>query len=274
MTQAQWVELSFTVRDQMTHRVRPSVTPISRSDDLKRGWAWGTGTYLSLPSGNTVVLTNEHVARQIQTEHLSHLPALGGHYELLTEFKVRPAPEDFAVCSVPADRLGGDRVVLTMDCLDTSFRPEQGELLYWYGVPGTKASRHEPVSEQNTRYSWFEELQTVGLPMLSQQVPDWPDTLPEAYVPEYHAVVHYPAQAKQTPDGVEVDLPNPRGLSGSLLWDTKAVACGRRGEPWEPPKARVCGVIWATWDKPEVVVATKVEFLRAFIADVDTTESA
>jgi hypothetical protein len=124
------------------------------------------------------------------------------------------------------------------------------------------------MTEQNTRYSWFSELGMIGLSMLSQQIPEWPSSVPDEYIEDYHVVVHYPAQAQTSPGGPQVDLPNPRGMSGSLLWDTKAVQCLSRGEAWDSSFARVCGVIWATWDNPELVVATKVEFLHRFVADV------
>ncbi|MCA1788787.1 MAG: hypothetical protein LC667_02705 [Thioalkalivibrio sp.] len=184
------------------------------------------------------------------------------------------APEDLAVCVVPADRLAPDRVALTVDALDASFAPEQNELLYWYGFPGSTAHRNDPVTEQNTRYSWFDELPMTGVSMVSQQIPEWPIGLPDEYLPDHHVVVHYPAQAQESPDGPPVDLPNPLGMSGSLLWDTKVVHCLRRGVEWDPSLARVCGVIWATWDKPELIVATKVEFLHQFIADVDVPSAA
>jgi hypothetical protein len=71
-----------------------------------------------------------------------------------------------------------------------------------------------------------------------------------------------------------VDLPNPKGMSGSLLWDTKFVSCLQRGISWNAEFARVCGVIWATWPNPEVVIATKIQFLHQFIAEVDTRPTA
>jgi hypothetical protein len=269
MQPAEWANLCDSVRARMGERVRPSVTPISRSEDFKHGFAWGTGTYCSLPSGRIAVLTNEHVARRVSTEHLSHLPLPGAAFELLPEFQTWGAPEDLAVCIVPADRLAPSRVALTAEALDPCFAPEPHELLYWYGFPGSKALRNDPLTEQSTRYSWFEELQMVGLSMVSQQLPEWPSGLPADYMPSHHVVVHYPAQAQESPGGPEVDLPNPQGMSGSLLWDTKAVECLRRGIPWDHSRARVCGVIWATWANPELVVATKVEFLHKFIADID-----
>ena len=269
MQPAEWESFCNAVRTQMGERVRQSVTPISRSDDLEHGFAWGTGNYVSLSSGAIAVLTNEHVASRVATEHLSHLPVPGAHYELLPEFRVWGAPEDLAVCIVPADRLAPERVVLAADALDVSYDPEPYELLYWYGFPGTTALRNDPMAEQRTRYSWFEELHALGLSMVSQQIPEWPSGLPSDFLPDYHVAVHYPAQAQKSPGGSAVDLPNPKGLSGSLLWDTKAVQCMRRSVTWDPSLARVCGVIWATWNKPELVIATKVEYLHRFIADVD-----
>ena len=270
MTKAEWDELCFSVRDQMSEYVAPSVTPISRSDDMGRGFAWGTGSYMCLPSSETVLLTNEHVARKVLEEHLSHLPACGAYYELLPEFRVKPHPEDLAVCSIPSGRLGVKRRPLSTDTLDACFEPIDNEVLYWLGFPGTTASRHDAISENKTRYSWFGELQIVGMPMLTQQLQNWPEGLPQNFDSIYHTLVHYPAMAKRNPNEQEVELPNPVGLSGSLLWDTKAVACMRHGQTWNPSKARVCGVIWAAWDRPKVVVATKVQFLQAFITEVDS----
>ncbi len=269
MTQAEWDQLCFMVRDQMTAFVAPSVTPISRSDDKEKGFALGTGTYLCLPSGVTVLLTNEHVGRKAKTAHLSHLPVSGSHYELLPVFKVRSPPEDLAVCSILSARLEVKRRALSMNSLDTCFDPADKELFYWLGFPGTKVSRHDAIFEHDILCSWFGELQTAGMPMLSQQYPEWPEGLPQDYDPTYHALVHYPTMARRGPNEKEVELPNPAGLSGSLLWDTKAVACLQHGQTWEPSKARVCGVIWAIWNKPEVVVATKVQFLLTFINDID-----
>lgn len=270
MRPTKWDDCCNTVRIEMERCTKNSVTPISRSEDLNHGFAEGTGTYVTFPSGHTVVLTNEHVARRIRHDmHLSHLPIPGENYELLPEFRVWEAPMDFAACFITHDRLASNRIVISSDVLDQSCNPEPQELLYWYGFPGSTALRHDPISEQNTRYSWFNELHVGGLSMVSQQVPEWPDELPDECLHDHHIAVHYPSQAQEVPGGPMVDLPNPKGLSGSLLWDTKFVSCLQRGISWKPEFARVCGVIWATWPNPEVVIATKVQFLHRFITEVD-----
>lgn len=273
MQPEEWVRLCDSVRAQMGARVRRIVTPISRSVDLEHGFAWGTGSYISLPSGAVALLTNEHVARLVTDEHLSHLPDPGKNYELISEFRAWSAPEDLAVGVVPANRLAPERSVLSVDDLDRSYNPEPYELLYCYGFPGSTARRNDSMTENNMRYSWFGELEVAGLSMVSQQIPEWPSNLPADFIPDYHVLVHYPAQSLQSPAGPPVDVPNPKGMSGSLLWDTKAVKCLRRGVAWHPSVARVCGIIWATWHKPEIVIATKVEYLHKFIADVDRPPS-
>lgn len=44
-------------------------------------------------------------------------------------------------------------------------------------------------------------------------------------------LVHYPSSVKRVPGTFEEDLPNPQRMSGSLLWDTKYLACDSLGEP-------------------------------------------
>ena len=97
--------------------------------------------------------------------------------------------------------------------------------------------------------------------MLTQAVEDVVPNLP-AYDANFHVALHYPASAIRQPGEEENELPNPRGMSGSLLWDTRFVADTRNGRDWRPDHARVCGLIWAAHTTPEVVIATRIEHLR------------
>lgn len=145
--------------------------------------------------------------------------------------------------------------------LDEKFAPVESELLFWLGFPGSTAKRHELVTEWNTRYSWFGHLETVGIPMLTQQVQLLMLGLPY-FDAEKHVLLHYPSSAIRNTGQPREELPNPEGMSGSLLWDTRFVACTFAGQEWTVEKARVCGVIWAAHSKPEVIVATKIEYVR------------
>ena len=80
--------------------------------------------------------------------------------------------------------------MISVDILDQLCKPEPQELLYWYGFPGSIALRKDPISEQNTRYSWFNELHVDGVSIVSQLVPAWPDDFPDAYNQDHHIAVH------------------------------------------------------------------------------------
>lgn len=67
--------------------------------------------------------------------------------------------------------------------------------------------------------------------------------------------------------GPAEELPNPQGMSGSLLWDTKFVASMSTGRKWNPELAMVCGLIWGAYRSPEAIVATKIEHLRSALLD-------
>ena len=150
-------------------------------------------------------------------------------------------------------------------CLDTEYQPSENELLFWLGYPGSTATRHESVTEANTRYSWFGSLETLAVPVVSQQLIDWPDGLPDDYRPDSHILVHYPANGQRGRGAPDTEAPNPHGMSSSFLWDTKRVACWRSGKEWSPEYARVCGIVWGTFANPDVIVATPVQQLRSLI---------
>lgn len=83
-----------------------------------------------------------------------------------------------------------------------------------------------------------------------------------AFDRDRHIAIHYPSSAKRAPEEAATALPHPKGMSGSLLWNTRFVEVTRAGLEWSPASANVCGVIWAALDSPEVVLATKIEFVR------------
>jgi hypothetical protein len=261
--QATWDEICFDTRDQMVNHVRPYVTPISRTDDPSYGWAWGTGNYVQLSGSEAYLLTNEHVAVKTHSEILSHLPTPGEYYERLSTFDVWPWPYDLARSPIDATRLAEFRRLIKHGQFDRVYQPVKGELLFWLGYPGTTGARFDEPTEQRTRYSWGGELETSGVPMLTQEYIGTLEANPDGYRADLHTLVQYPELARKTPEGPETDVPNPHGMSGSLLWDTKRVACGQLGKPWTPAESRVCGLIFATWDRPAVVIATRVEHILA-----------
>jgi hypothetical protein len=264
MNREEWDAMCADVRDEMRVFVSQFMTPISASPDMRYGWAEGTGNYVRL-LGSSVLVTNEHVARIRRQRHLAHLPIWGENYRECVNFMSDEKwPVDAAVMRLDSDVAGPNRAVLSSSKLGKAFSPADGELLFWIGFPGSTAGRHDPITETNLRKSVFDVLHTVGVPFLIQQ---WREPLPALprFDENFHFLIYYPTVATEDIHEPEVELPNPRGMSGSFVWDTKAVACHRDGITWNANRAEVCGLLWAAHNKPEVVVATRIEYVRESI---------
>lgn len=276
MNAAQLESMAFDVKDRMAHFVSPFVTPISQSDSPDYGWACGTGSYVCIePGGGAHLLTNEHVAVKANHEILAHLPRPGAEYErIISAFRSWQEPIDVACAPIDWRRLSAERDCLAMDQFDASYRPVADELLFWIGYPGTTLRRHDPVTANSVRYSWGGELSIPGVPMVSQALRGTPEPPPDRFDPCFHQLIHYPNTAKQVVGGPDVESHNPEGISGSLIWDTKRVACHWMGKVWKPEYARVCAILWAASEASQFVVATRVEHVRAcLIHDAAESES-
>jgi hypothetical protein len=253
--------LCVEVRDQMADHVFRFVTPISRSDDLIHGFAWATGNYVRLNS-SAYLLTNEPVIRKAIGFHLAHLPGPTDDYIGCADAILTAGwPIDLALMRLWNEPAGSTRGVLASPYLERSYSPAPCELMFWLGYPGSTAERHEPVTPQKTRYSWFGSLETPAVPCLMQEVQNTPLEL-EGFDPDIHVALHYPSHAITTLGVGPKALPNPSGMSGSLLWDTKFVACTTAGKQWGPEEARVCGLVFGAVTQPEVVLATRIEHVR------------
>lgn len=257
-----WDQHCFYVRDEMARYVSKIVTPISLSDSPDRGTAHATGNYLTL-RGLPYLQTNEHVIREALGSDLGHLPGPTDDYVLCNnEWLTLTWPTDIALMRLSALPTSPSRDSVPASRLGVRYAPVPQELLFWIGFPGSTAKRHEPLTEQNIRHTWFGSLETVGNPVLTQELPTVPTGL-YRFDTEKHVALHYPAAALRTAGEQAVDTPNAKGMSGSLLWDTKFVASSRVGREWSVATAEVCGVLWAAHAKPEVVVVTKIEYIRS-----------
>lgn len=264
MTRDEWNAMCVHVRDEMREFAAKFVTPISASPDMQYGWSEGTGNYVRLFE-SAFLVTNEHVARAGRKHHLAHLPVWNDNFrECTNPMAIERWPVDTAITRLGNNVAGPNRAVMPTSKIARVFAPADGELLFWIGYPGSTAGRHDPVTLFNLRKSIFGILPTVGTPFLIQQ---WREALPAlpCFDPKFHFLIYYPTMAIENLGQPEIELPNPRGMSGSFVWDTKAVACRRAGITWSASEAEVCGLLWAAHDNPEVVVATKIEYVRKSI---------
>jgi hypothetical protein len=264
MTNLEWSERCASVKDAMREWVKHYVTPISMSVEHGHGVSWGTGTYLDI-SGKHILLTNNHVVTGLPNDaRLAHLPDPTDDYvAICSRWSREPYPIDAASAAISDVGSDGMKMPVPYNLVESRFSAEQDELLFWIGFPGFTAERHEAPTDARQRMTRFGgPLETVGLPFLSQVMRDWNGESEGAFDPDFHIAVHYPNAAQRSANGPVATLLNAKGMSGSLLWDTKYVASNRKSLSWSPNDARVCGLVWGALDDPEVVIATKIESVR------------
>ncbi len=264
MTTEEWSERCASVKDAMREWAKRFATPISLSEEYGHGVSWGTGTYLDI-SGKHVLLTNNHVVADVPAGgRLAHLPGPTDDYvAIVNPWCCAPYPTDAAFTPIPNDNSAGMKEAVPYNLIEPRFAAEQDEILFWIGFPGFTAKRHEVPTEARQRMTRFGgPLEIPGLPMLSQIIKNWNGENEDLFDSASHVAVHYPNEAQRSANGPTAPLPNAKGMSGSLLWDTKYVASLRSSTTWSPENARVCGLVWGALDDPEVVIASRIEHVR------------
>lgn len=268
MTQEEWGEICESVKEQMRHHARRFATPISMTEDRETAIAWGSGCYLQ--SGDaTWLITADHNFDRIPTGgQLAHLPVPGDNYVAIRQSPLRAAyPVDIAAVKVDAIPVGSKKQAAPKTLLAERFSAVDAELLFWVGYPGYNLIRHDPVIADRIKATLYGELRIAALSMLSQEL-QTANPMGAGFDPLKHVAIHYPAMAKSEADAPEIDLPNPKGMSGSLLWNTRYLETVQAGVEWTPEKAQICGVIWYALDKPDVVFATRIEVARQSFPEV------
>ena len=263
MTREEWERFCSNIKEAMATHVKPFSTPISMSREQGHGVAWATGSYIGGVRGIQLI-TAAHVFEDVPDGgRLAHLPSPGGDYIAVGDSPdIAPWPVEAATIDVPSIPKSSLMRAVLSSSIEQVFSAEEGELLFWIGFPGYTLERHDALAESRRRRTWFGELEALGVPMLSQAVRGWNGDH-KAFDRERHVALYYPSAAKKTVDTPPVALPHPKGMSGSLLWDTKAVRTFSQGQGWSPELARVCGLVWAALDDPEVIFATKIEHIRS-----------
>jgi Protein of unknown function (DUF2934) len=262
LPQEKFEEICKDVLDRMVQHVGDFVTPISLATDEDRGIAWGTGNYVQLGK-HVALMTNAHIYEDAHGEPLCHLPGPTNQYvHCCHHFQIAGLPLDLAIMRLGQECKDSNKAMVPAWQLGERFEPADSELLFLLGFPGSTAMRLETVTEYNVRRVWFgEPISNLAVPVLTQV---YPDRIPDCdwFNSTYEVAVRFPAKARKTPGGPDEDLPNPRGTSGSLLWDTKFVASIRSGQDWHPEDARVCGLIRGQQTNPDIRIVTKIEHIR------------
>ena len=261
MQWTKWDLYTADVKKKMGDYWSRIVTPLAIEDPKNGGQAIGTGTYIRL-GDDDFLLTADHVLIEARGRTLAHLPIANGYFHNIDCFRTKEHPIDAAVAPIKSWPDGADRTFLLHEALGEFFDPVENEVLFGIGHPATTKGRNDPVSFTGNRVELFNTINTPAFPFLCllRQNDDFEDS---AFNSRFHFLIDFPETSNPPHSGTFV---NPAGLSGSLIWDTKARRAWDKNESWEPEMARVCGlVIRATMGRhPQVLIATKVECLQSF----------
>lgn len=245
--------------EYMRHTIEPYITPVCRGIDDDRGENHGSATLVAL-RGRPYLLTNDHVPRLGIGHRLSHFVGQQDLAAAITfPFVGSPAPVDAAIARVrPETFANGDRQVVPAEMIDEMFSPAPGEIMFVHGYPADFGQFWQMVGT----------LRAKSFPFATDLIP-----LPDrpGLNPEMHVALSYPVNVHRT-DGSVAFTPNPEGLSGSALWDTKYVAAG--ANEWVPAGARIAGLIFGFVGNPRCLLAVKIEHVRRFLVDALRHEAA
>lgn len=249
MSAEKWQDLCAQVTSKMLHHVKPFVSPITKilSDDY--GEHLGSGSYVGAPSARFLI-TNEHVARHIRSAPLAH-QFLDADVVLrcTNNFVVEEEPVDVAASQISVDSWSHcqhSSLCIPLERFAESHDPVEDELLFMIGYSGERSSFH------------FGTLNCPGTPYLTQEC-QMPAEIGE---PRFHFAIHYNTERARQLPGPRRELPTPPGMSGSLVWNTRAVETLRSSRSWDPSMACVTGIVWGWPSSATALLATRVEHIR------------
>lgn len=219
----------------------------------------GTGTFVEV-GGYKLLLSNEHV---MMNAGLSHgFFGFDDFFQVKAEKYGLAEPEDLGAAMVANDVWSvhaSKAWAVPLDRFADIHATVPHEILWTAGYPGARVKQFSDLvlsvcQALPTQEYWFH---VEG------------EALHEKFDPDFHfAVAYSPDQAQPFDDAASSPgLSVPPGLSGSLVWNSRRLECHYRGEPWNPTKAVVTGIVWA-WPKSNYLIATRVEHIRPFLLDV------
>lgn len=249
MMQNQWDALCKATTSIMAEHVQPFLSPISYSEGNDYGKLHGTGSYI-LFDDKEYLITNEHVGNLDKKTTLQNQFFKDENiYVLRNQFKSKPHPIDVAISYIDKE-LWSTHTQYAQAIPSKRFalkhNPYKNELLFLAGYSGERSGFH------------YNNLISRCTPYLTQEMA-LPDNIQVADA-DFHFSLPYKPDLATSVDGTS-SLPDPHGFSGSLVWDTKRIACLAENREWEPSMAEVTGILWGWPSSSPCLLATRVEKL-------------
>ena len=243
--------------EYMRHATFPFITPISRVIEHDYGEVHGSATILSL-CGRPYLLTCEHVAVQMEKSRLAHFTSnREAAAAVVNPFQCMAFPVDSAISRIDDDMFQlMDKQALPAARIATRFAPAEGEIIFVHGYPG----------ERGRFSALFGGIRAKTFPYATDVT-----SLPPGFSESSFFALSFPDDIWRFDGNIEI-RPNPKGLSGSAVWNTKYVASGTAG--WEPDQSDIIGILHGYNEEYQCLVGVKIEIVRAFLLTALRHEAA
>jgi hypothetical protein len=245
------VKRALVVFDRLKDATRHCLVAIAGIVSDDEGTFEGTGTIIEL-GGEVLLATAEHVISKIESSGFQGVAYSSGDKKLYSrapEFFKKNAAIDVAFARIRRPmQPESDRAPCPERLIAKSAEGVERDLLFIHGFPG--------------RYSQFfrmtDGIHSKTLPFGSGPgTPKW-----SKFDPAIHFAISYDPKYNQGMDGKPVELPDPHGLSGVAVWNTRRAEVGTN---WTPDDARIAGMI-QQWDQDgQCLIATRIEHILQFL---------
>jgi hypothetical protein len=225
----------------------PRSASIAREVSEDAGELWGTGSYLQ-DQGRTFLLTNRHVAEESKIRTLSHVVRNDELMAALNDPYVAAEEVDIALMPIrPEIWLKTDKVALLLEAFDAE-RPAWDELLMVVGFPYA-TSRFSALANA---------VRSKARPYIAQPEPALGDDGIHFWMK------HRPAELRDE-KGNAADWIDPRGMSGSLVWNTGIVKSVRDGVQWSPDLIKPAGMLDASDHEKQALQVIRLDVVRSVV---------
>lgn len=220
---------------------------IQVTTDLQSGDLAGTGNVLRTERG-VFLLTAGHVPAQKKEGPLAYSIGHGDHPVVIDNpWYYFGEPSDIAVVRIdpPPNTL---RRWVTPEMLASASSADASRGLYHlHGFPGAQ-SRFTALGNG---------IHSTTLPYTTYN-----GSLPAGYNPRFHMAVEYSNDDQLRGDDQMVSLPNPGGLSGSIIWRSNYTA---NRATWTPDMMSIAGIA-IEWDHLNArIIGTRVEVVAEVV---------
>jgi hypothetical protein len=225
----------------------PRSASIARTISEDVGEHWGSGSYVEA-EGSVFLFTNRHVAEKSKETTLSHVVRNDEKMAALAESYLDAGEVDVALMPItPEIWAMTDKQAIPLSALEAE-RPAWDELLMVIGFPGA-----------TSRFSALQNaVRSKARPYIAQADPALGDDGIHFWMK------HRPIELKDE-NGNAADWVDPRGMSGSLVWNTGIVKSVRDGVQWSPALIKPAGLLDASDHEKQALRVIRLDVVRRIV---------